>query len=106
MLHFYRSLHRLPQLYAGEQVFDRRVHVIEYGPYGASTTHGVPSIRCTDLRSVGDANVIFLLEPNQFSGLREFVVSRLQQGCVLHLLSAGLPTGELKALLEACNAGL
>jgi len=106
MLHFYRSFHRLPQLYAGEQVFDRRVAVVEHGAHSAGTTHGVPCIRCSDLTWIGDFNVIFLLDPQNFSGLREFVVSRLQQGCVLHMLSSAPPTGELKALLDACNAGL
>ena len=107
MLHFYRSLHRLPQLYTSEQVFDRRVLVVEHGNfYSMSSTHNLPCLRCSDLASIGDANVVFLLEPQKFNGLREFVVARLQQGCVLHLLSSQAPVGEVKALLDACNAGL
>ena len=93
MLYTYRTSERLPQLHACEQVFDRRVIVVAFehnfnrsGCPTADRTHGLPCVRTRDLTSIVSADTVFILDPECFYGLRDFIVERMEQKCTVHLL--------------------
>jgi len=93
MLYKYPNASRLPQLHACERVFDRLVVVVEYEPYCCtwnSKTHGIPSIRTRQLNSLGHADAFFIIDPELFTDLEEFIAER-GDTCAIHLLGKICP---------------
>ena len=108
MLYIYNNANRLPQMYAGEQVFDRRSIIIAFehdytrsGIPTAAQTYGLPCVRTRDLSAIVNADTVFVLDASCFYGLRDFIVERLEQKCTVHLL--GAITGDVRAMLEFSN---
>lgn len=94
-MYTYRTADRLPQLYACEHVFDRRIVIVAFehdfnksGCATAAQSHGLPCVRTRDLTSVNVADTVFILDADCFYGLREFVIERLEQKCTVHLLNS------------------
>jgi hypothetical protein len=90
--HHYPTDDRLPQLYAGENVFNRVLVVVTYehdirrcGQW-ISSTHGLPCIRTRDLSVLGRADTFFILEPALFKGINVFIAERSDENSTIHLL--------------------
>jgi len=92
LCYHYPNDNRLPQLYAGEHVFDRVLVIVTYEHdirrrgHWLSSTHGLPCIRTRDLSTLGRADTFFILEPALFKGLEAFIAERSEENSTIHLL--------------------